>query len=146
MLLSNTLCDILDANKLTSLNFTDWYQNLKIILTAEKIMYVLEEIVLEPSEGASKEDVLQYKKYYDDSTLVQCYMLSSMSFELQRQHENMGPHEMLLHLHKLFKEHRKNQRYEISKSLFRTKKTNVFKRKEPTKVKGQCFHYGKDGH
>ena len=90
MSLSNPLRGILDANKLTGPNFTDRYRNLRIILTAEKITYVLEEIVLEPSEGASEEDVLQYKKYYDDSTLVQCYMLSSMSFELQRQHESMG--------------------------------------------------------
>ena len=70
MSLSNPLFGILDANKLTDPNFTDWYQNLRIILIAEKIAYVLEEIVLEPSKGASEEDVLQYKKYKDDSTLV----------------------------------------------------------------------------
>ena len=59
MSLSNSLRDILDVNKLISPNFTDWYQNLRIILTTEKIAYVLEEIVLEPSEGTSEEDALQ---------------------------------------------------------------------------------------
>ena len=119
MSFANPLCGMLDANKLTGPNFTDWYQNLRIILTVEKIAYVLEEIVLKPSKGASEEDVLQYKKYYDNSTLVQCYMLSSMSSELQRQHENMGAHEMLIYLCKLFEEQRRTQRYEISKSPFK---------------------------
>ena len=82
MSLSNPLHGILDANKLTSLNFTDWYRNLRIILRVEKIAYVLAQIMLEPSEGASEEDVLQYKKYKDDSTLVQCYMLASMNSKL----------------------------------------------------------------
>ena len=58
MSLANPLHGILDANKLTGPNFMDWYQNLRIVLTAEKIAYVLEEIVLEPSERASEEDVL----------------------------------------------------------------------------------------
>ena len=93
----------------------------KNFLTFEKIAYVLEEIILEPSKGALEEDVLQYKKYYDDSTLVECYILASMSLELQRQHENMGAHEMLLHLRKLFEKQGRTQRYEISKSLFRTR-------------------------
>ena len=92
---------------------------MRIVLTTEKITYVLEEIVLEPSEGTSEEDVLQYKKYKNDATLVQCYMLASMSLELQRQHEKMGAHEMLLHLRKLFEEHGRTHKYEILKSLFR---------------------------
>ena len=53
MSLSNPLLGILDANKLTSPNFTDWYQDLRFVLTAKKIAYVLEEIVLEPSKAAS---------------------------------------------------------------------------------------------
>ena len=46
-------------------------------------------------------------------------MLASMSSELQRQHKNMGAHEMLLHLRKLFEEQGRTQRYEISKNLFK---------------------------
>ena len=56
----------MDANKLTGPNFMDWYRNLRIILTAEKMAYVLKEIVLEPSGGALEEEALQYKKYKDD--------------------------------------------------------------------------------
>ena len=46
-------------------------------------------------------------------------MLASMCNELQRQHEDMEPKAMLLHLMELFSEQSRTQRYEISKSLFR---------------------------
>ena len=65
-----------------------------------------------------EEEILSYKKYKDDAPLAQCYMLASMSLELQRQHEKMRAYEMLLHLHKLFEEYGRTQRYEISKNLF----------------------------
>ena len=53
--------------------------------------------------------------------MVQCYMLASMCNELQRQHEDMEPRAMLLHLMELFVEQSRTQRYEISKSLFRAR-------------------------
>ena len=42
-----------------------------------------------------------------------------MSNKLQRQHEDMQPRAMLLHLTELFAEQSRTQRYEISKNLFR---------------------------
>ena len=48
-------------------------------------------------------------------------MLASICYELQRQHEDMEPRVMLLHLMELFAEQSRTQRYEISKSLFRTR-------------------------
>ena len=42
-----------------------------------------------------------------------------MCNELQRQHEDMEPRAMLLHLMELFAEQSRTLRYEISKSLFR---------------------------
>ncbi|PPZ28035.1 hypothetical protein C5P36_26375, partial [Escherichia coli] len=51
---------------------------------------------------------------------AKCYMLASMSNELQKQHENMqSASEILLHLQELYGEHSRNARYEISKQLFR---------------------------
>ena len=58
MSLTNPLCGIVDANKLTGPNFMDWLRNLRIVLTYERITYVLDEIMLEPPEGATEEDVL----------------------------------------------------------------------------------------
>ena len=48
-------------------------------------------------------------------------MIVSTCNELQRQHENMEPRDILLHLMDLFVEHSRTQRYEILKSLFRTR-------------------------
>ena len=46
-------------------------------------------------------------------------MLAFMCNEFQRQHEDMEPRVMLLHLMRWFFDQSRTQRYEISKSLFR---------------------------
>ena len=48
-------------------------------------------------------------------------MMASMCNELQRQHEDMEPRAMLLHLMELFAKQSRTQRYKISKSLFRAR-------------------------
>ena len=42
MSLTNPLRDIMDVNRLTSSNFTNWLRNLKILLKSERITYLLE--------------------------------------------------------------------------------------------------------
>ncbi|XP_042432449.1 uncharacterized protein LOC122019005 [Zingiber officinale] len=56
----------------------------------------------------------------EDALDVQCIMLSSMSPELQRQHENMSAREIDQHLRELFQESSREERYETSQALFRT--------------------------
>ena len=88
MLSTNPLCDIMDANHLTSSNFIDWVRNLKILLKYECIAYVLEgNGPIDPASDASEDEVCEYKKWHEYSTIVQCYMVASMRNELQRQHE-----------------------------------------------------------
>ena len=70
MLLSNPLRGILDVNRLTSPNYTDWLCNLRIVLTAEKIVYVLDTVKPTLEEGASEDEIAHYVKYIDDSTLA----------------------------------------------------------------------------
>ena len=118
MSLSNPLRGILDVNRLTGPNYTDWLRNLRIVLTADKIVYVLDTVIPTPEEGASEDEIARYVKYINDSTLAQCYMLGSITPELQRQHEMMGARSILLHVRKLFEEQGRTLRYEISKSLF----------------------------
>ena len=89
----------MDANRLSCLNFTNWLKNLKILLKSERIASVLEgDGHIELALDASKDEVWEYQKWHEDSTTVQCYMLASMCNELQRQHEDMEPRAMLLHL------------------------------------------------
>ena len=80
---SNPLRGIMDANKLTGPNFTDWLHNLKIVLRCEKLAYVLDiEDPVEPATNASEEEVVLYQAWKEDSIKVQCYMPGSMSNEL----------------------------------------------------------------
>ena len=111
-----SLRGILDANKLTGPNYVDWLRNLRIVLTQEKLSYILDS--LDPimiGEDASEEDIANYKMWKNDSTTVGCIMLASMSNELQRQHEGMEPQSILLNLKELYGEQSRAARYEVSK-------------------------------
>ena len=59
---SFSLRSILDANKLIGPNYVDWLRNLKIILSQEKIFYILDTPTLEPpGEDASQEEKTTYQ-------------------------------------------------------------------------------------
>ena len=78
---------IMDNNKLTRPNFLDWFKNLKIVLIAEKIVYVLNRpLPQSPPVDASDSDQSAYYKHIVDSEIVSCIMLASMTTELQMQH------------------------------------------------------------
>ncbi|RWW11296.1 hypothetical protein GW17_00025103 [Ensete ventricosum] len=62
MLPIDSIHGILDANRLTGLNFADWLYNIRIVLTAEKIAYVLDKIIPQPKEGAPQEEFAKYAK------------------------------------------------------------------------------------
>jgi len=53
-------------------------------------------------------------------------MLVSLSPKLQRQHENMDVHTMIMRLKKLFDEPSRKERYETSKELFHCKITEGY--------------------
>ena len=116
------LRSIMETNKLTESNFLDWYRNLRIVLKSEKLLYVLEaEIPPPPAEDAPAEEHEVHRKHKEDSDAAQCIMLASMNSELQKQHEHMDAHTIILHLRELFDEQARTERYEISKQLFRSK-------------------------
>ena len=112
---------ILDMNKLTGPNFLDWYRNLKIVLRAEHILYVLDDPIMIPPEDATEDVLNKIQKHKADSEVATCIMLASMSAELQKQHEHMDAHTIIMHLLELFDEQSRSERYEISKLLFQSK-------------------------
>lgn len=119
---SLSLRGILDANKLTGPNYVDWLRNLKIVLTQEKIFYILETLDLgDLGDDATEEEVATHKMWKNDSVTVKCIILASMSNELQRQHEGMDTQSILLNLKELYGEQSRTARYEISKQLFRAR-------------------------
>ena len=116
------LRSILDANKLTRTNFMDWLRNLRIVLRAEKITYVLDApLLVPPSVDASVGDHIAYQKHLDDSIITACIMLTSMSPGIQKQHEAMIAYDIVTHLKELFHEQARSERFEVSKMLFRSR-------------------------
>lgn len=56
---------------------------------------------------------------HQDCTLeVGCALLDTMNFKLQKELENMVTYDMIIQLKKLFHEQARQERYNISKSLF----------------------------
>ena len=55
---SLSLKGILDANKLTRPNYVDWLKNLRIVLTQEKISYILDT----PAPNTIEEDASEEEK------------------------------------------------------------------------------------
>ena len=93
------LRSILESNKLTRANFLDWLRNLKIVIWSEKILFVLDEAILEvPPMDALNEVYMAYNKHRDADEMATCLMLASMTPELQKHHEHMNAQEILTHL------------------------------------------------
>ena len=116
------LQSILDANKLTNANFINWLRNLRIVLRAERIAYVLDGRFLEfPVVDAFDEDQNAYQKNLDDNVIATCILLASLSPKLQKQHEAMTTHVIIVHLKKLFHKQARFERFDVSKLLFHSK-------------------------
>ena len=63
-----------------------------------------------------------YEKWTDEENQVKCYVLASMSNELQSQHEPMPTvRTMITHLPELYGEQSRTAYFEVSKRLFNLK-------------------------
>ncbi|WOL03969.1 hypothetical protein Cni_G12689 [Canna indica] len=114
-----TLCSILNLNKLTDPNYLDWYHNLRIVLKAENILYVLDTSgPLVSLDDVTVDQQQAYLKYSEDNDMATCIMLASMSPELQKQHQYIDAYTIIFHLKELFEEQARIEQYEISKLLF----------------------------
>ncbi|KAL8115185.1 hypothetical protein AgCh_021860 [Apium graveolens] len=85
----------------------------------EKLEYVIDSPKpTEPASDAHNDEHVVYRKWIDDANVAQCIMLASMNIELQKQHEHMDAHTILMHLQELYDMAGRTARYEISKKLF----------------------------
>ena len=87
---SNQLAYILETNHLTSINFKDWLRNLRIVLTSEKIEYVLDQDISALLAYPTTEQRAALDKQMDYDFRVKFYVSASISNELQSQHEHMS--------------------------------------------------------
>ena len=85
-------------------NHVDWLRNLRIVLTQEKVSYILDSPAPDTiGEDVSEEKRTTYKMWKDDNMTVKCIMLASMNNKLQRQHEDMDVPSIFLNLKKLYR-------------------------------------------
>ena len=75
-------------------DYTDWVQNLRIILIAGKKAYVLEGPLGEAPIPENKDVMNTWQSRADDYSLVQCGMLYSLEPGLQKRFEQHGAYEM----------------------------------------------------
>jgi hypothetical protein len=100
----NPLAKILDDNRLTGPNYVDWKRNLIIVLTADKIVYVLNA---EPPElaltDATEEQRNAFDKWHEADEMAKCYILASMTNVLQKQCQGLvTAKDMMFHLKEMF--------------------------------------------
>ena len=113
-----SLRSVLEKDKLTWTNFLDWFRNLRIVLKQERKLYVLDEpLPEEPADNAPRAKKNAYEKHHNDSIDVACLMLATMSFELQKDMENMEAYDMIFNLKEMFKQQESQERYETTKAL-----------------------------
>jgi len=78
---------------------------MRIVLTHEKELYVLDEPLPEPPPaGAPVAQRNAYNRHLNDSVEVSCIMLATMTPKLQKQHEWMIVFDMIGHLKTLYEE------------------------------------------
>ncbi|KAJ1408684.1 hypothetical protein SESBI_23305 [Sesbania bispinosa] len=121
-----SLRSILADGKLVGSNFDDWYRTLRIVLMHERLIDVIDKpVVPQPEDQNNVEATNAYKKYLEDYMSTKCLLLAlaSMSSELQRQHEDMEPAEIINHLKKMYGGQSRTTRYQLSKNLFRSTMT-----------------------
>ena len=100
---SNPLAHILETNHLTGTNYKDWLENLKIILTFEKLGHVLDQKPMVLLNHPTTKQRVTFEKWTDEDNRVKCYMLASISNKLQSQHEHIPTTKaMITHLQELY--------------------------------------------
>jgi len=119
---NNILRSLIKKEKLSETNFIYWHRNMRIVLTHEKKLYVLDEPLPEaPLARAPAAQRNAYNRHLNDFVEVSCIMLATMTPELQKQHEGMIEFDMIGHRKTLYKEQVRHERFDVSKALFSTK-------------------------
>ena len=97
-------------------NYTDWVQNLRIILIAAQKNYILEAPL-----GATDDVKNVWQSKADDYSIVQCAMLYGLEPGLQRRFKRLGAYEMLQELKLIFQANARIERYEVSNKFYSCK-------------------------
>nr|GEX44314.1 hypothetical protein [Tanacetum cinerariifolium] len=115
---NTTIRSIVQQEKLIGPNFTNWFQNLRIILRSEgKLVHLEQPMTPLPYPLASQDTRDAYEALYDAQNEVACLMLGSMSHELQTI-KNYKAYDMIQELKTMFEEHAKQELFETVKAFY----------------------------
>ncbi|RZB51806.1 hypothetical protein D0Y65_048296 [Glycine soja] len=120
---SLSLHGILESGKLVGANYDDWYRNLRIVLMHEKLIDTIDKPPMEAPDLSDAKATKVFQKYLDECLTAKCIILALMSSELQRQHQDMDPYEIVEHLKKMYGGQSRMARFQLSKALFRSSLT-----------------------
>ena len=80
-------------------NFADWFRNLRIVLTAGNLTYVLDAPLGDPPAADAPDEVKNvYLARKNQYSIVQCAILYGLESELQKRFENHDPHDIVREL------------------------------------------------
>ena len=117
---SLSLRGILESGKLVGANYDDWYRNWRVVLMHEKLIDTIDKSPMEAPDLSDAEATKVFQKYLDECLTAKCIILASMSSELQRQHQDMDPYEIVEHLKKMYGGQNRTTKFLLSKALFRS--------------------------
>jgi len=80
---------------------------------------IIDKLAIEAPDLNDSEVTNTYQKYMEQTLSAKCIILASSYLELQRQHEDMDPHEIINHLKKMYGGQSRTARYQLSKALFK---------------------------
>src|SRR3954467_14069652 len=103
--------------------FTNWFRNLRIILSGSQKDYVLESALGDaPALNAPADEKVVYQSRKDDYGVIKSTMSFAMEPELQNRFEEFdGTFEILEELKTMFQTQAHSERYEISEKFFNCK-------------------------
>ncbi|XP_075092327.1 uncharacterized protein LOC142172575 [Nicotiana tabacum] len=114
----NPFTAILTQNKLEGPNYVDWKRNLDIVLITEEYKFVFDEVCPEKSDDEQK----AYQKWVKADEMAWSYILASMSYVLQHQHQSMeSTYDIMENLKEMFGDQNRAAKQTARKALLNTK-------------------------
>ena len=115
---NSTIRSVFEKEKLTGVNFIDWYRNLRIVLRAENKLNHLEEALPEAPPATTTAVVRNaYTKRFNEQQEVAALMLMSMTPEIQKNLEELTAFDMLRELKTMFQQQAEQELFETVKAF-----------------------------
>lgn len=116
------LVSTLTSKPLTGPNYLEWKRTLDYILVAEEYSFVLTTPC--PAEPTARSNEVQrdaHKRWIKANNMAKCYIMATMSSELQPQFENLNTAaEIMTSVKELFGEQQRSARFEVMRKLMGT--------------------------